>query len=68
MPELRGMRAVVQFPRQSAEPRGSTADHSLHGFADRASGCQGTGSLPALFVCLRLRLSCCSVERGPEFC
>ena len=41
----------------------STADQSLHGFADRSSGCQGTGSLPALFVCLRRRLACCSAKR-----
>ena len=41
----------------------SPADQSLHGFTDGASGCQGTGSLPALFVCLWLRLSRCSAGR-----
>ena len=56
MPELRGMRAVVQFPRHPA-------DQSLHGFADGTSGCHGTCSLPALFVCLRLRLPCYSARR-----
>ena len=42
--------------------RGAT-DQSLHGFADGSSSCQGTGSLPALFVCLWLHPSCCSARR-----
>ena len=63
MPELRGMRAVVQFLQQSAEPLRSTADQSLHGFADGASGCQGTGSPSTQFVRLRLRPPCCSAQR-----
>ena len=42
--------------------RGAT-DQSLHGFADGSSGCQGTGSLPALFVCLWLHPSCRSARR-----
>ena len=41
----------------------SQADQSLHGFADGASGRQGAGSLPDLFVCLRLHPSCCSAGR-----
>ena len=62
MLELRAMRAALQFLRQSAEPCGAT-DQSLHGFADGSSSCQGTGSLPALFVCLWLHPSCCSAKR-----
>ena len=58
MPKLRGKRAAVRLLRQSA-----AADQSLHGFADGASGCQGTGSPPTLFVCLRLRPPCCSAQR-----
>ena len=48
-----------------ATVRGSlrcAADQSLHGFADGSSGCQGTGSLPALFVRLWLHPSCCSAK------
>ena len=41
----------------------SPVDQSLRGFAGGASGCQGTCSLPALFVCLRLRLPRCSAQR-----
>ena len=61
MPELCGMRAVVQFLRQSAEP--CAAPSTSHGFADGSSGCQGTGSFPVQFIRLWLHPSCCSVRR-----
>ena len=34
--------------------------------ADGSSSCQSTGSLPTLFVCLRLRLPCCCAERPSQ--
>ena len=63
MPELRGMRAVVQFFRQSAEPCAAPPTSPFMALDDGASSCQGTGSLPALFVRLRLRPPCCSAQR-----
>ena len=63
MPELRGMRAVVQSSVTVSRTLRSAAHESLHGFADGSSGCEGTGSLPALFVCMWLRLPCCSANR-----
>ena len=47
MPELRGMRAVVQFLWQPAEP---CAAPPTSPFMDLLIDSQGTGSLPALFV------------------
>ena len=41
----------------------STTHESLHGFADGSWGSQGTGSFPALLMCLFLHPSCCSARR-----
>ena len=49
MHELRG----PVFATVSRALRGA-AHQSVHGLADGASGCQGAGSPPALFVCLQL--------------
>ena len=56
MPELRGIRALVPFFQQSAEPCAAppTSPFIFHGFADGFSGCQSAGSFPALFIRLRL--------------
>ena len=69
MPKLRGMRAVVQFLRQFAEPRAAPPTQSLHGFADGSSGCQGTSSLPApvrLSVAAFLLLFCEAAQRSAD--
>ena len=57
MPELRGMRAVVQFLRQSAEPCTAPPTSLFMALL------MDFWAVTALFVFLRLRLSCSSAKR-----
>ena len=50
-------------PAADCRALGGAAHQSPHGFADGYSGCQGTSSLPALFVCFWLHRSHCSAKR-----
>ena len=63
MPKLRGMRAVVQFLRQFAEPRAAPPTSPFMALLTDPRAVKAQARFPRPFVSLWLHSSCCSARR-----